>query len=371
MNRDPELIYVAFLRLPTEKAHGAQIVKTCEALARQGTSLELWVPDRPTPIKESVEAYYGIRSQFPIRRFPTIETLGWGRAGFVLQSLLFAFSVRAGLFGRKNVVVYCRDEIVVTTLLFLGVERVVWESHDGAWNTWARYAVRHVQALVVVSGGLRAFYVERGVPEENISVIRNGIDLEAFEKAESKEKARARLALPQAEKIALYVGALDGWKGTDTLLKASQVLSQDERVVIIGGSTERIAALKREYPSVIFVGQRPQSELADNLASADVVVLPNTGTSEIATKFTSPLKLLAYMASGRPIVATDLPATRELVDETSAYLVPADDPLALAEGIKESLRDTTSARRRTDVAKEAVRAFSWEERAKTIASIFF
>ena len=63
---------------------------------------------------------------------------------------------------------------------------------------------------------------------------------------------------------------------------------------------------------VTFTGLMPPAEVAARLREADVLVLPNPA-SAISSEFTSPLKLFEYMASGRPIVASDLPSLREVL----------------------------------------------------------
>ena len=80
------------------------------------------------------------------------------------------------------------------------------------------------------------------------------------------------------------------------------------------------------------------------LADADVLVLPNPA-SAISNRFTSPLKLFDYMASGRPIVASNLPAIREILRDTeNAVLVEPGNPDALAAGSAGSAMIRHSAR---------------------------
>jgi glycosyltransferase involved in cell wall biosynthesis len=81
----------------------------------------------------------------------------------------------------------------------------------------------------------------------------------------------------------------------------------------------------------------------------------------------SPLKLFEYMASGKPIVASDLPVLREiLVEDRNALLYPPSDPAALAECLARLLADKSLATRLADQARQDVEDFTWERRAARI-----
>ena len=72
------------------------------------------------------------------------------------------------------------------------------------------------------------------------------------------------------------------------------------------------------------------------------------------------------MASGLPIVASDLPSLREILDEETATLVEADSPLALAEGIQRVFSVPQRAEIHGKNAKQKVQSYSWEKRAQAI-----
>jgi glycosyltransferase involved in cell wall biosynthesis len=83
------------------------------------------------------------------------------------------------------------------------------------------------------------------------------------------------------------------------------------------------------------------------------------------------LKLFEYMAAGRPIVASDLPAIREVLHhEVDALLVAPDDPVALAAGIERLLADPVLARRLAAASLAAVPNYSWDRRAERLESLF-
>lgn len=359
-----KIAYVANIRFPTEKAHGAAIAKACEALVKAGEEVTLLVPARRNHLTIPALQYYGIKASFIIRRLSCIDTVSLGKLGFWLQSLTFASSILAHLRSSSYDVVYGRDELVLAVLALCGVKNIYWESHDGTWNIASRYVARKARGIVVVSNGLKEFYIDRGVPAEKLFATPNGIDLAEFAHQETRQASRARLGLPQDKKIALYIGRLDGWKGTDTLLEASKLLPGDMLVSLIGGEPQQIEKLKHHYPNVIFLGYRPYSELSGNQAAADVLVVPNTAKDEVSVRFTSPLKLIAHMASHRPIVASDLPSIRELADETSAVLVKPDSPEALAKGIQLALAQPQLA----DQALARVTQLDWSARAQRITA---
>ena len=359
------ILYIPHVRMLTEKAHGAQIMKACEAFVRGGAQLELLVPTRHSPITKDPFTYYGLKVSFPLRKLFTPDTVGWGWFGFLFQSMWFG--VIAGFAARRVTAdfIYGRDEIVLVVAGLLAGKKIFWESHDGAWNFWARRLVKQAAGIVVVTPGAADFYAAHGVSLGRLLVVSNGVDLADFAHPESKETARARLGLLQEAKIALYIGRLDGWKGVTTFLEASKLLPKSALAVIIGGESQQIALLSREYPNVRFLGFRPYTELSNNQAAADVLVVPNTGKDPVSVVFTSPLKLIAHLASGRPIVASDLPTTR-FIAEGAALFVQPDDPQALATGITTVLADASLAARLTANAKQKTTGFAWERRAERV-----
>jgi hypothetical protein len=129
----------------------------------------------------------------------------------------------------------------------------------------------------------------------------------------------------------------------DALFAAAALLPKDTRIAVIGAEEKDIPELHRLYPDSMFIPFRPYKEVADNQAAADVLLLPNTGQNAMSARYTSPLKLFTYMASGIPIVASDIPSVREIVDDASALLVAPDDAEALAEGIIYTLQHAEQA----------------------------
>jgi len=359
------ILYAAAVRLPTEKAHGAQIMSTCAALAAAGAEVELVVPGRTTDIAADAFAYYGVAKNFTMTTLKVPDWFALGRFGFAFASFLFGRKVARYAVQQKFEVLYTRDKLLLRALLGAKPRaKAVWEVHGKDDIAPAAQFAGKVK-VVAITNGIKEDLLQKGFAESDVLVAHDGVDLSLFKNPEGKEAARARLQLPPDTKIAMYIGRLDGWKGVDTLLEASNLLPDDVVVAIIGGEPAQVAQLKAKYPKARFLGYHPYAQVADNTAAADVLVLPNTAKDPTSLRYTSPLKLFAYMASGKPIVASDLQSLREVLSDENCYFVEPDNAAALKEGVREALLDP-SAQARAAKAKELVQNYSWAARAQKI-----
>src|SRR5687768_11553111 len=102
--------YIANIRLPTEKAHGVQIMKMCEAFALAGADVELIVPRRRSIIHEDPFTYYGVRKNFSITKLFTVDLIGViPRLGFWVESIFFSLSLILHLRAQKSAIFYSRN----------------------------------------------------------------------------------------------------------------------------------------------------------------------------------------------------------------------------------------------------------------------
>ncbi len=352
--------YLAFVRLPTEKAHGLQIMKTCEALAEAGHEVELVIPGRHTEIDGDPFTYHGSEQNFTIAKLNTPDFVSAGFLGFLFSLVCFA---EVSIW-RKNYwtadIVFSRDALILFQHILLG-RTLIYEAHNNP--SWVSVLVaKRAKRVVTISEGLKQAYVAKGVSPEKIIVVPDAVDLKLFQNPPSKIDARRRFGIPEGEKIAMYVGKIDQPKGADVFAESSEHLPSGTRAVLVGeGPT--LAALKKKYPKAFFVPSTKYTELPNVLAAADVVVLPNSGESTESARNTSPLKLFAYMASGAPIVASDVSAIREVLPDYAATYVRPDDAKALAEGISHALANGTE---KGENAKRLAEGYSWDSRARRI-----
>ncbi len=365
-----EIVFIASTRMPTERAMGQAIMKQCEAFAQGGNEVTLIVPSRKGTVSDDSFTYYGIPRIFTIKFGWCLEIPWESKISFYIRQ--FSFFVTSALIVRKmpkDAVLYSREP--ESLAFFPSRKRKFIELHHlFGLEKFGKVFLKHFDGIVTITEGLKEDVRERyGYPEERMIVAPSGLSVSDFDAPESKESSRARLGIPNDARVALYIGSLEAWKGIGTFLEASTRLKNEGILpVVIGGSEVQVTAFKEQYPDVLFLGQRPSSELSNNQQAGDVLVVPNTAKEEISARHTSPLKVLAHMASGVPIVASSLSSIRELLNGTNAILVLPDDSDALITGIRNALGDKAGSQRRVEQAKKDVLQYDWKLRAEKVLS---
>lgn len=165
---------------------------------------------------------------------------------------------------------------------------------------------------------------------------------------------RNELELPPDARVVLYGGTFEPYQGlTDLLAAAPRVLEEEPRAifVLVGArDAEEMASFDRFLrpgirERVRIVPRQPRTQISRYHEIADVLVSPRSGGDN------APLKIFDYMAAGKPIVATDIPAHRRILDERLALLVPGK-PDAIANGIVALFREPDRAARLGAAARE-------------------
>ncbi len=181
-------------------------------------------------------------------------------------------------------------------------------------------------AVVVPTLAMERLLREMGVRTQ-IFVVPSGIDVAAFGAGRRRDDVRASLGAGPGQKLALAVGRLGREKNLDVALAAfARPELADCRLAIVGDGADRarLVALAERLglgARVTFARELPRAELPDTYASADAFVFASRSD-------TQGLVLAEALAAGVPIVAIDVPQTREVL--RGAGSLCADDPAALA-----------------------------------------
>ncbi len=377
-----KLIYVTNARIPTEKAHGLQIMKSCESFVLKGANVKLIAPFRINTSGENPFDYYGIKKTFPIKKIFCID-LFWlpflpKRVAFYVQSLSFSFFATLYLFlkSREKSIYYSRDFATLFFLCLFSFNPVA-EIHDYRSENRKfviNYILKKSRKIIVNSSGtlelIRNHYSD--IPAGKFLVVPNGVDLEFFDIKDSKETARDKLGISQNKRIIAYVGSLEvvgTGKGIEDLVKAFELvenLNKDVELYIIGGPNGLVDKYQKMTHSgaVKFTGRVNYKKIPLYLQAVNVVVIPLPESRHSIT--TSPIKLFEYMAAGKSIIASDLPSLRRYLNEKNALFFKAGNSKDMAEKIKLILENQNLANNISMQAREDSRQYSWLSRAETI-----
>ncbi len=370
-----KIIYFANVRIPTEKAHGIQIMKTLAAFCAAGVSAELLIPRRINePLgRENPFKFYGLKNIFPIHTLFTLDPVWLLRAPqgvyIKIQSILFIISLFFYLLFKKNkadFIFYTREEYLLP-LLQLFSQRVVWEGHylPRRAKNYLKFW-RACYKLVAISQTLKNKLVALSLPAEKILVAHDGVAMENYKLAESREFLRTKLSLPLDKKIILYAGHFYEWKGVQTLADAARLLPE-YFFVFVGGGDHKFVAFQEgnNLSNILYSGYQNPSAIPAYLRAADVLVLPNS-SQDPKSKYTSPLKLFEYLASGTPLIASDLPSLREILNDQNSFLFQSDNSKDLAEKIVSIFADYSRALVLAQQGLEDVKKYTWDSRATKI-----
>ncbi|TSD02430.1 MAG: group 1 glycosyl transferase [Parcubacteria group bacterium Athens0714_24] len=365
-----KIIYLANIGISAGWAHEIQIMKMCEALALSGLEIELIVPRRPLfEIKGDVFTYYGVEKKFKIIKLFCFDLLPGNPSNITFLIRLFSFLIFARIYltFKKYDVLYSREQLVG---LFFKNFYLEIHSLPSKIKDWHKKIWKKAKKLIVLTSFIKTGIIEFGISPEKILIAPDAVDLKEFDIKISKDEARKNLSLPLDKKIILYTGSfyLHGWKGVDILLESAKYFSDEYLFVLVGGEKNEIEKIKNDYPldNLLLVERKTHGEIPYYLKTADVLILPNKKGEEISEKYTSPMKLFEYMASGRPIVASDLPSLREILNSNNSVLVEANNPESLADGIKKIFSDVNLADKISKQSFYDVQNYTWLKRGEKI-----
>ncbi len=371
-------------RFPIERANGVQTMATCHALAGRGHDVTLVVRPDSAPVARDPFAFYGL-PPIDALRVRVVPAGGAGRA----RRIRFLLAAARWATAQRGAVVLTRDLGLAAWLLQLPRSirpALVYESHGPADTVAAEMpALLGKPDLAPSPGKLRrlarresrvwahaACYVTITQALADELGARFGARPRVFVVPDGARAAEFVTQAPPATAafVAGYAGHLYPWKGVDVFVRA---LAHAPGVhgLIVGGhpgepDVDRVRRLVAELgleSRVTITGLVPQQDVRQHLAAASVLVLPNTA-SAISARYTSPLKLFEYLTIGRPIVASDLQAIREVLkDRQTALLVPPGDAVALAAALVGIRQNPALAQSLGAAAAALAPRYSWEARA--------
>ena len=380
------ILYTAFDLVPSPKGASTHITYVIRGLVAAGYDVQLITPgDGLLPAE-------GMYEGACVTRVPPT-----GEANFLSRAVAFGQAVEAHLQAAPpyDIVHYrsiwgglqlarARSRYHYTTLFEVnGLQSIELKYHYRALQTTPLLSKIREQelatlalsdAVVCPSDVTRAFLASMGVPRSRITVVPNGVNTREF----------APTPLPPAAgrvPTILYIGTLADWQGLEVLLDAlpAVLATQPVRVRIVGRGRSRQHKLldkqvrKLGLEAHVSVEEAvPHHEVPALIAAADVCVAPLALNDRNVTQGCCPIKVLEYMAAGRPLVAANLPVVRELArEDVDALLFAPGDPDDLARQLVRVLADRTLAERLASAAAERAQAqFTWHRSQKRLLKVY-
>ncbi|MCW5875364.1 MAG: glycosyltransferase [Anaerolineales bacterium] len=358
--------------IPSQTANSIQVMKMAQALVAEGHELRVYAPGADPGLPwAQLAAHYGLQGQLDIAWLPASPSLR--RYDYAWRAWRAAQAWGADL-------LYTRVPQAAALAASRGLA-TVFELHEMPSGVMGPRLLRTflsapgARRLVLITNQHAQRLQEKyqlPARENFLLVAPSGVDLQRYENLPEPVAARAQLGLAEGFTVG-YSGHLYAGRGIGFLLELASQLPE-MRFLFIGGREQDVAARRAQAAGLLnvhFTGFVPNAELPLYQAACDLLTMPYgqqvyaSGGQDIGA-FTSPMKLFEYLAAGRPLLASDLPVLREVLDEGNALLLPSGDQAAWLAALRGLQADPGRRASLAAAARAAVGEYTWEKRARRL-----
>lgn len=313
-------------KFPSSSASSIHMVRMCQALSENGHEVTLFCSE-PRVTKEKIQDFYGIAPDFELE-----SVNGYVRK---LDRLIFSFlSVKKSKYKKCDLIVSRNGMIPFFSNLF-SID-FSFDSHGPVWEKnfvehfLFKFAIRSrfFKKMTTNSKKLKEMYVAKGyIPNCGIEVANNGADNRVPASAELFElKGNFDINVG-------YTGHLYSGRGIEIIVECASRLP-DIGFHLIGGNKEDVNFWKKDscLDNLYFYGFVKPSMLAVVRNNLDILLAPYqssgvavAGGKGDTSQYMNPIKVIEYFSSGKPIVVSDLPAIKDIVDKDDVVIFVAPD----------------------------------------------
>ncbi len=306
--------YIFNSSMPSNNPGSLQVIKTCEALLNLNNHVELITPN--TGLNISVKKFYNLKN------VPIINKINFFKK-FPIGINYYFFSIFAVIYCIKSNFdfIITRNPFTLFILMLFKKKAIIEFHHDlSIESRIVRFIFynfnilnnKKIIKIIAITKNVKEFLInDLQVNSSKIEIIPSASDLKfKFDILKTKKKLNIG-----------YFGSLEEGKGADFVFKLSKLDSLNNYYVY-GGSVEKVREIKKHYKNrnLKIVSYRPYSELNKYIDIMDILLMPAnknvikaTGGVGNLSKFTSPLKLFDYLASGKLIISTKLNVFKEII----------------------------------------------------------
>jgi len=341
--------------VPSAQADTEQLVSNVSALSRRDLDVTLLTPRLGSEMDaQGIREFYKTSGAFEVAQY---QPLRWPRIG------------------QKADILYTRN-LPIAVLAAVRGHQVVFETYRPWPDQYPalRGVIRRLTRSPNFVGGIfhselaRDSHARAGAPPDRLLVAHNGYEPSRMEPVLSRAEARRRLQLTEDRPLAVYTGRVTDGKGLEVVLEMAG-RSPDVSFLLVGArGTDPFERGAEAISNISLVPWQGYDAVSDWLYAADVLIIPpSSAPLERHGHTVLPIKLISYLAAGRPILAPSTPDVCELLsDGRNAALVTPGDAGHAVEALHRILADSELSARLASGALETARELTWDSRAERI-----
>ncbi len=369
-----KILYVTPGQIPSQAANSVHVMKMAQAFAVNGHEVTLAASTSENMPAQDIYKYYNVRQIFSLYRVKSNNKF--------LARFYFSFLVAVKSWSGKFDFVFSRC-IPSAYFSLLSGKPTFFEIHESpkAFNKIARsmfnQIVRHKKflGLIVITDSLKNHVLDiTGLSPQKILTLHDGADsYNDLQPAELKHGSEHDCQIG-------YTGHLYQGRGIENIIYLANELP-DCFFHVIGGRTEDVDfwnAKASHLPNIHFYGHFPHAKVSEYTASIDILLAPYQKKVSVAgnkgdtSAWMSPLKIFEYMSAGRPMICSDIPVLKEVLeDRKNCLLCPPEDLSAWKNAVMLLRNDKDLSSRLGNAARcDLLEKYTWTARAKKILEYY-
>ena len=354
--------------LPSTNPGSLQVIKTCEAIKNQSNKVFLITPN--TGLNKNIKKFYGLKKIPIIKKLKYFKSFpqGINYYLFSLFSIAYAISMKTEIYLTRNL-------FTLFILILLRKKTIIEIHHDLSnegriikflYNYLRLFNSKNIIKIIAITNSVKKYLIKKHkVDKKKITIIPSASDLKLrFKKFNLKKKYKIG-----------YFGSLEKSKGSEFIIRLSK-LDKENQYYIYGGESKAVLNLKKKFffKNLNIFEYVPYNRLSHFIDKMDIVLMPSNrnklksigGVGNIS-KYTSPVKLFDYLASGKLIISSRLKVFEEIIkDKENCIMIKKLNPkswLKIIRNLKNRLNEINRIKKNALLLSKN---FTYEKRAEKI-----
>jgi glycosyltransferase involved in cell wall biosynthesis len=365
-----KIIYISWGNIPNAAANTLQVIQMCKAFAQLGYDVTVLTSCSLFDFfsaAEKTRIHYGLDNLVRVVAIP--NRYQKKKSDRKIERILYRVGVRLYLLFsiNNNTIVYSRNIGFVLEGLKRNVYSI-WETHKEVHPNHKNLLQPYRENTYIVT---ISEYLARQIKNQvnntiKVLVAEDGVEYEHYQKAAPLNLNRF---FKQNQPVVTYCGSLGENRGIELIVKFAKN-NPSINCLIIGGTEDQKSnyITDKECPeNLVFLGFIRSVNVPAYLKGSDLLLMPYSDKI-FSRDYMSPLKLYEYMGSGVPVVSSDLPILKKIVENgKNGYLFIADDYIDFELTVKNTLNEGESKKNLIiNNALQIAKENSWKKRAEKI-----